>query len=122
MQLEAPQPVLFFEILPVVQRGLADIDRHDLRGAVSDRESCCLVGAATCDENVDVGFEFPVGPQDPVKIGRVVPMLDAVADCFEVLDREWVSPPLVLTGNNIGARIATHRGIMGYGHHRLQQN
>ncbi len=87
MQLQVPQPVLLFEVLLMVKRGLADVDAHHLRGAVLERKSRRLVGTASRDENVQIGLERPIGKQHPVKVARVVPMPDATADCFEVLDR-----------------------------------
>jgi len=51
-------------------------------------------------------------------------MPDSIADCFEILDRQRVPPPLVLTGDNIFTRVGSdvyavnfHRGIMGYRDH-----
>ena len=114
MQLQVPQPVLLLEVLLMVKRGLADVDAHHLRGAVLDRKSRCLVGAASRDENVDVGLECAIGKKLAVKVARFVPMPDAVADCFEILDWQRVPPPLVLARDDVFTRVNFHRGIMSY--------
>jgi hypothetical protein len=41
---------------------IADVDPHHFRTGIFIREICRLVGAATSNEDVEVGFVFPIRP------------------------------------------------------------
>jgi hypothetical protein len=105
-----------FEILLMVQRGLADIDPHNFRTGVPVCENRRLVGSAIRDENVQIALLFLIGPKNPMEMRRVEPMPDAWAQCPQVLDRLRMPPALVLAGDNIGERIvAQSRTILVIG-------
>ena len=54
VQLKVFQRVLVLEVLRMIQRGLADIDRHHLRCPVGVGEDCGLISATARDQNIEV--------------------------------------------------------------------
>jgi hypothetical protein len=62
VQLQVPQAVLVFQILLMLQRRLADIDRYHPGGRVRKGKDRRLIGAATGDQDVEIGFVFAIGP------------------------------------------------------------
>jgi hypothetical protein len=54
--------VLVFQIVLMVQRRLADIDPDDFRAGIAVGENSGLIGAATRDEDVEIGFVVPLRP------------------------------------------------------------
>jgi hypothetical protein len=101
MQLQVEQPVLVFEVLLMIQRRLADINCHDFGVRVHERENRRLVSATARNQNVKIGFVFPVRPQNPVRVAGVEPLPVVSELCLEVLYRLGVPVPLVLARDNI---------------------
>jgi hypothetical protein len=108
VQLQVKQPVLVFEVLLMIQRRLADIDRHHFGVRVHEGENRRLIGAAARDQNVEIGFVFPVRPENPVGVAGVIPLPVVGQPYFEVLYRLRVPVPLVLARDHIGTRIVVH--------------
>jgi hypothetical protein len=131
MQLQVGQAVSVFQVLLVIQRGLADVDPDDVRVRIAEREDGGLVSATTCDQDVEIRPIVPVRPEDAVRMHRVEPVPVCCAPRRQVLDGRWVSPPLALAADHVSARVVAHvsgcsvpgsgpdprrstRGIIGY--------
>jgi hypothetical protein len=63
VQLEVFEAVLVLQEAVVVERGLANVDRHDPGLWVREREYRGLVGAAAGDKDVHVGLVVAIGPE-----------------------------------------------------------
>ena len=90
----------------MVQRGFADIDRHDLGGRVCVREDRCLIRPAASDKDVHLGLIVAIGPQQSMRDARIEPLPVTVEPCCQVTNWLRVHPTLVLSGNVIVERIA----------------
>src|SRR5277367_3916695 len=108
MQLQVGQAVSVFQILLVIQRGLADVDPDDVRVRIAERENGGLIGATTCDQDVEIRPIVPVWPEDAVRMHRVEQVPVCCAPRRQVLDGRWVAPPLVLAADRISARVVVH--------------
>ena len=111
MQFQISESVLFLQEAVVVERGLAHVDRHDIRPGVREGEHGGLVGATAGNQDVEIGPDVLVGPEQPVRVTRVEPLPVASEPAREVEDWLRVSPFLVLVGNDIGKRIDVHGGF-----------
>src|SRR5882762_9274142 len=92
----------------MIQRRLADIDRHHFGVRVHERENRRLVCATSRDQNVKIGLVFPIRPQNPMCVAGVEPLPVAGQPLFEVLYRLWVPVSLVLASDDIVTRIIAH--------------
>ena len=92
----------------MIQRRLADIDRHHFGVRVHERENGRLVCATTRDQNVKIGLVLPIRPQNPMCVAGVEPLPVASEPWFEVLYRLWVPVSLVLASDDIVTRIIAH--------------
>src|ERR1700722_2193431 len=92
----------------MIQRRLADIDRHHFGIRVHERENGRLVCATTGDQNVKIGLVLPIRPQNPMCVTGVEPLPVASQPWFEVLYRLWVPVSLVLASDHIGTWIIAH--------------
>ena len=63
VQLEVFEAVLVLQEAVVVERGLANVDRHDPCAGIRVGEHGRLVRATACDEDVHVGLVVAIGPE-----------------------------------------------------------
>jgi hypothetical protein len=112
MQLQVGQAVSVFQVLLVIQRGLADVDPDDVRVRIAEREDGGLVSATTCDQDVEIRPIVPVRPEDAVRMHRVEPVPVCCAPRRQVLDGRWVSPPLVLAADHQRARRCSRQRVL----------
>ena len=74
VQFQIVQAVLVFQIFLVIQRGTVDVHRYYLGLAIREGINRRLVGAASRNENVQIGLVLLVGPQDLMGVRRVEPI------------------------------------------------
>ena len=108
VQVEIFEAVLVLQEAVVVERGLADVDRHDPRAGIRVGEHGRLVRAAAGDQDVEVRPILAVGPEEPGGVGGIEPLPVAGQPRRQVPDRLGIDPLLVLAGNDVGERISGH--------------
>ena len=107
-RLQVEQSVLVLEVLLMIERRLADIDRRHFRIRVHESENRRLVRAAARDQNIEIGLVFPIRPQNPVRVAGVEPLPVVGQPDLEVFYRLGVPVTLVLASDHIGTRVVVH--------------
>ena len=94
----------------VVERRLADVDRHHLGCWVCEGQHRCLIGAAPGNQDVQVGLVVAIRPEHPMGVAGIKPLPVVGQPTTEVEDWLRIHPALILARDDVGEGTRGHVG------------